>query len=505
MAVIIYIWNPTEFNSEMSAILASDVGHVSMLIKDTYISHRACEDSPEKEKINKIEKLIQNSSDFDYTKKYTLIKSVKASQNILTYKKEVEQIRKRSADEIYKIIGLNEDEMLKFWQEGNLKLRYHPMNQNCSTIIAEIIFASCNSFTKSKLEKKLFNDFNFFQKKHDIVPGYLRNFTGSYPSFICSNTWMKLLSTPGKILCLIKNLPDVISSIKVEKVDVSKYDLQQDLRSKTMLSQLEWPQQKAVESLIKQVSRKIFCSFEDQIRYLSKFTEDFVKRARESFPEYNVAIIKKDIAHNKYGYYTAQEHEVYYDFNKSTTYIVYFSETGKQFFLGNFTEIGSDQWNASGYQKNQNSCYSNANMTNFKCKIKSVLTGKIINVAGNSRQSGANIIQYEDNYDTNSQWKFKQIEPGIYKITSVSSELELNVKGASHNNNVQIIQYIQSKDQNSKWRIIQDEGNGQCRIQSVESNKVLNVKGASKKNGVPIIHYDDNPDDKGNLWTFDFL
>ncbi|BAY26635.1 glycosyl hydrolase, BNR repeat protein [Calothrix sp. NIES-2100] len=131
----------------------------------------------------------------------------------------------------------------------------------------------------------------------------------------------------------------------------------------------------------------------------------------------------------------------------------------------------------------------------FTYKIKSVLSGKVINVQGGSHDSGADIIQYDDNDDNHlgSQWYFNHVGGYVYKITSALSGLELNVKGGLRDNGTQIIQYQQSDDDNSKWKLDIDGESNNYKIISVLSDKVLTVQGDS------IVQYDDqyNP---GNIW-----
>jgi hypothetical protein len=168
MTVTIYIWYPFEVldqkSSTLSAIFLKEVGHVSMKVKDTYISHRP---SPEQnnDSIHFLEYLAQfvflelsvekhrknrneNSNDNerrndakDNTKKYIKIRPVKRADST-NYVDECNE-KKRSADKVVLIEGLNEEKILEYYSKQK-DSTYHPFSNNCCTYIANILRESLN-------------------------------------------------------------------------------------------------------------------------------------------------------------------------------------------------------------------------------------------------------------------------------------------------------------------------------------------------------------------------
>jgi hypothetical protein len=238
MTVKIYIWDPlpmaTFKSSTFNAITLRDVGHVSMEINDTYISHRPklTDNYEQNNEIIKREYLLQqpiiyqstnnnssitidnngnvtmigannssitidnngnvtmigannnkmiinnngnmsvqranksisnkidlneninneyidNVSNKDLTKLFLLSQSV-ASEDSTNYNYKLECFRKkREANVIFKINYLNEVKMLEYYK--SLKkpaLLYHPLRNNCSRFIADVVKSSLNCSTE---------------------------------------------------------------------------------------------------------------------------------------------------------------------------------------------------------------------------------------------------------------------------------------------------------------------------------------------------------------------
>lgn len=197
MTVKVYIWQPLDIlnirSSRINSLTNRDVGHVSMQINDIYISHRPSSSANNFKQINLLSKLELISQNFsmlsnrdinsfikivelifskldkedkeficellkqlgskninkDFFKKYMIFDSVSSEVfNNYSYELECkararEGEEKRKADNCIKIEGLNEDKMLDYY--NSLKTpTYHPLTNNCSTFIADIIRKSLN-------------------------------------------------------------------------------------------------------------------------------------------------------------------------------------------------------------------------------------------------------------------------------------------------------------------------------------------------------------------------
>lgn len=163
MTVTIYIWYPAFAKSSfLSAVTFTNVGHVAMQINDTYISHRPSlrEDNSRTylfqyileflskdltvygdEKEFGIESVNYRDNTKDYTKKYVNLEAVESADSTnYSYESEC-KLKKRKADEVISIDGLDEKVMLQYYLK-NKRVKYHAFSMNCSTFIANIIRSS---------------------------------------------------------------------------------------------------------------------------------------------------------------------------------------------------------------------------------------------------------------------------------------------------------------------------------------------------------------------------
>ncbi len=157
MTVRIYIWKPRLGIAEFAAIFCQDVGHVSMSIDDrVYFSHRPRNDDRGLA-LQRIEYLSQQNIDSnrDLSKKYIIKNAVlpdESSKNF-NYQKDVERFRKREADIMYEICGLDEYKMARHWYSN--KYLYHPLYSNCSGVVAKTFLASFCNHEKYKSEQEI--------------------------------------------------------------------------------------------------------------------------------------------------------------------------------------------------------------------------------------------------------------------------------------------------------------------------------------------------------------
>jgi hypothetical protein len=78
-----------------------------------------------------------------------------------------------------------------------------------------------------------------------------------------------------------------------------------------------------------------------------RFTQDFVNKAREEFPDYNVVIIHPE--HKREGVWIHQHYELPISFGRTIGYEVYFSKKGDSFTLENLGDGGFINWAYNGY------------------------------------------------------------------------------------------------------------------------------------------------------------
>ena len=108
-------------------------------------------------------------------------------------------------------------------------------------------------------------------------------------------------------------------------------------------------------------------------------------------------------------------------------------------------------------------------------------SGKVLDVAGGSRNRGANVIQWQSHGGNNQKWIY---EPSTQRIKSVHSNKCLDVAGGSKNNMANIIQWDCHNGPNQKWRY-----DDQNRIVAKHSGKCMDIGGGRKHNGANLLQY----------------
>jgi uncharacterized repeat protein (TIGR02543 family) len=121
--------------------------------------------------------------------------------------------------------------------------------------------------------------------------------------------------------------------------------------------------------------------------------------------------------------------------------------------------------------------------------FKNVLSGKVLDVAGGSKASGANVQQYESNGSKAQQWVLVDAGNGLYAITNVGSGMPLDVAGASSASGANLQQYKANGTSAQKFRLdsCQTASDEDVSIvSSVKGSPVLDVAGASKSAGANV-------------------
>ena len=152
---------------------------------------------------------------------------------------------------------------------------------------------------------------------------------------------------------------------------------------------------------------------------------------------------------------------------------------------------GSTSTNNNTNNNQQNNNNNNNNSGSFragqKYVIKSVNSGKALDVSGRSMDNGGNIIQYAYGGGNNQKWYLERQSNGYYVIKSVHSGKVLDVAWGSKDNgaNVQQCQYYGNSCQQWELRRV----GSSYAIISVNSGKALDVSGRSTANGANVLQW----------------
>lgn len=134
-------------------------------------------------------------------------------------------------------------------------------------------------------------------------------------------------------------------------------------------------------------------------------------------------------------------------------------------------------------------------------KIEAKCSGKAMDVSDVSKDTGANIHQWDYVGGENQKWKLQSAGDGTYYIVSVWSGLSLDGAGWGTSDGTNIIQWTLGNNQaNQKWKI-EPYGDGTYKLTNVHANKVLDVSASSTENGGNIQLWTSNSSN-AQRWTF---
>ncbi|WP_273396105.1 RICIN domain-containing protein [Thermophilibacter mediterraneus] len=125
--------------------------------------------------------------------------------------------------------------------------------------------------------------------------------------------------------------------------------------------------------------------------------------------------------------------------------------------------------------------------------IQSAVAGdRVVDVAGGSRDDGANVWSYADNGTDAQRWEIVYDDAGLATITNVGTGGALDIQYAAAVSGANVWQYAPSGTLSQKWRI-SDAGDGTFRIASaLDEGIVLDVAGGSTQSGANLQVYADN-------------
>ncbi|WP_258105675.1 RICIN domain-containing protein [Marinoscillum sp. MHG1-6] len=117
--------------------------------------------------------------------------------------------------------------------------------------------------------------------------------------------------------------------------------------------------------------------------------------------------------------------------------------------------------------------------------IRSVHSGKVLDVELNSMADGGNIHQWENFGASNQKWVLTDVGVGQYSIVAESSGRALDVEGSSTSNGANIHQWQYFGNDNQKW-YVNHLGDGMFSLISVSSGKSIDIANSSMQDGANI-------------------
>ena len=117
-------------------------------------------------------------------------------------------------------------------------------------------------------------------------------------------------------------------------------------------------------------------------------------------------------------------------------------------------------------------------------------SGKALGVNYNSKENGANVIQWYENGQPSQLWKITNVGNG-YRITNVNANKELDVEKVSKQDGANIDLWQDNGQTNQRWNI-KKTNDGYYILQNINSGKVLDVEYGSNENGANVIQWYSN-------------
>ena len=168
--------------------------------------------------------------------------------------------------------------------------------------------------------------------------------------------------------------------------------------------------------------------------------------------------------------------------------------------------------NTNNNNNNNNNNYSNNNNNNYSgqnsgaifdssktYKLINKNSGRAIDVNGNRRDNGTNIIQYTYKGSNNQRWKIERQANGYYIIKNVSTGKVLTVQDDATWDGANVWQWDYYGSQSQEWSF-KAARNNTYKIVNRRSGKCLNVSWGSKDNCANIEQYKDVDSDGQLFW-----
>ena len=125
---------------------------------------------------------------------------------------------------------------------------------------------------------------------------------------------------------------------------------------------------------------------------------------------------------------------------------------------------------------------------------------QVLDVTAKSKNDGANVETWSSNAGDNQKWEVSAAGEGTYTLRSVLSGKYLDVKNASIAAGAEVIQWSGNDGDNQRWRFAAVEG-GWLIVSALSENLVLDVCKASKADGADVVVWTPNGG-RNQVWEF---
>ncbi|WP_026556608.1 glycosyl hydrolase family 95 catalytic domain-containing protein [Arthrobacter sp. 35W] len=120
-------------------------------------------------------------------------------------------------------------------------------------------------------------------------------------------------------------------------------------------------------------------------------------------------------------------------------------------------------------------------------KVVNRMSGKAMDVDGQSTSDGAAVIQWPWGGGDNQKWKLVPVHDGSFRIVSVKSGKVLDNPASSAANGTQLDQWSDTYGPNQWWKLVPTGSGSYYRLVNVSSGLPLDVAGASTSDGARLV------------------
>ena len=129
---------------------------------------------------------------------------------------------------------------------------------------------------------------------------------------------------------------------------------------------------------------------------------------------------------------------------------------------------------------------------------------RVLDVAGASKSSGANVALWSPNMGANQRWAVSHDEDGYVTFTNVCSGKVLEVAGGTAKSGANVQQGTADGSRGQKWIVEEGASGGYTVSSALWTGLVLDVSGAKSKDGANVIVWEPNGG-SNQLWLFESL
>lgn len=165
--------------------------------------------------------------------------------------------------------------------------------------------------------------------------------------------------------------------------------------------------------------------------------------------------------------------------------------------------VGADGEAVSGEEEGAEELSDNlvSSVTNGDFVIRSVRSGKCIDVASSSTANGAKVQQWDCNGTKAQLFSLRSVGGDVYQIVNANSGKLLDIRDVSVNAGAALQQWDDANGANQKFQIA-NLGGTQFSIRAQHSGQFLDVSGGSTNSGAAIVQWSWN-NGTNQRWTFD--